>query len=708
MYTSHPPSLSSEYINIAPSPMKPEEKPYMFGEEGGAAARASIAYLPPPFPPPGWDPATTAQQPFLQRHRRFIKIVAYFVVLILVTGALTVPVILWWGRSATELKGVDGPPLFHLALWILVSWAFFMFSNLLINLLPYVFRAVARIANPGWVKYWRVIRFMRFAATMLGGTIGTYCSWVYIIHNQKKLFVKGPKKPDPKSMDWDDILKNLALNANKKLKKPSESDWNKIVNDILTMLVVWAVLFFFEQMAMLYVSIHYHYRADGVRIEESKRRRNALMMLYEASISVYAPFHTQFRAEDAIVRSAKGSGKGKFLSKFSSSNPKVIVDHALEDQRSTAALAKRTWLSLVPEGRDVLTLQDVVEVLGVHRRIEAEEAFQSLDKNENGDINLNEMILIALETGRTRRDVYQGMTDINRAITVLDWMFRMLIMMAVVVMGIVRYIPSLAKLKDAVGFAAFGLTWGLGRSLYEFINGVVFLFFKHAYDVGDRCEVYNMAATNSTSVVVKRVSLLFTVFRRVDNGKDLQIGNDRLALKRIENVSRSGANREEVSVYVDFNTTFTDIQNLKAEVQRFLSSPENSRDYQPHCDVCVGSIYEMNKLELKVKFTHKSNWSNEELRAARSSKFMCALVASIRRLSTPKPGSIAPNTIQRDDFEERAEAVAYQDLTIIPPVTDNIAQTNVATGAEMASWIGQASTGLRRRPDQANGGTYYR
>lgn len=180
MYTSHPPSLSSEYINIAPSPMKPEEKSHMFEEEGQGTARASVNYLPPPFPPPGWDPAATAQQSFLRRNSRFIKIVAYLIILILVTGALTVPVILWWGRSAAELKGSDDAPLFHLALWILVSWAFFMFSNLLINLLPYVFRLMARMFNPGWVKYWRVFRFMRLAATMLGGTIGTYCSWVYV------------------------------------------------------------------------------------------------------------------------------------------------------------------------------------------------------------------------------------------------------------------------------------------------------------------------------------------------------------------------------------------------------------------------------------------------------------------------------------------------------------------------------------------------
>ena len=236
-------------------------------------------------------------------------------------------------------------------------------------------------------------------------------------------------------MDWDDILKNLAINANKKLKKPSENDWNKIVNDILTMAVVWAVLFFLEQIVMLFISIHYHYRADGVRIEESKRRRNALLTLYEASISLYAPFQAEFQSEDMVIRNGKGEGKRKFLSKFSSSNPKVIVDHALEDQRSSAAMAKRIWMSLVPEGRDVLTVQDIIEVLGIHRRAEAEEAFANLDKNENGDINLSEMVLIVLETGRTRRVVYQGMTDINRAINVLDWMSRCLIMMAVIIFG---------------------------------------------------------------------------------------------------------------------------------------------------------------------------------------------------------------------------------------------------------------------------------
>ena len=211
-----------------------------------------------------------------------------------------------------------------------------------------------------------------------------------------------------------------------------------------------------------------------------------------------------------------------------------------------------------------------------------------------------------------------------------------------------------------------------------------------------------------TQVTVKRISLLFTVFKRVDNGKDLQVSNERLNMKRIENVSRSGANREEVSVVVDFNTTFTDIQNLKSEIQAFLVSKENRRDYHPGCSVRVTSIYEMNKLEIKVGFTHKSNWSNEELRAARSSKFMCALVAAIRRIPMAKPGA-GSDAEKNAHFDQRTEEAAYRSLTAIPVSSDTTLQENmgnIASGAEINDWIGQTSTGLRRRSEQGAGTIY--
>ena len=138
-----------------------------------------------------------------------------------------------------------------------------------------------------------------------------------------------------------------------------------------------------------------------------------------------------------------------------------------------------------------------------------------------------------------------------------------------------------------------------------------------------------------------RISVLYTIFRRVDNGKDLQLSNDRLNLIKIENVSRSDANREALSIFVDFGTTFKDIQHLREELQSFLSDPANTRDYQPALNLRIAAIHEMEKLELKCSYVHKSNWSNEPLRAGRSSKFMCALVAAVRKIPIYRPGHVA-------------------------------------------------------------------
>jgi hypothetical protein len=186
------------------------------------------------------------------------------------------------------------------------------------------------------------------------------------------------------------------------------------------------------------------------------------------------------------------------------------------------------------------------------------------------------------------------------------------------------------------------------------------------------------------------------------------MSNERLNMKRIENVTRSGANREEISIFVDFNTTFTDLENLKHELQYFVQAAENKRDYQSVVEIRLNNIFEMNKLELVCSFYHKSNWANEELRAARSSKFKCALLSVIRKMPLAKPGGLGNNPAQREGFEKEKEDVAYNNFTMVPIVSDISTEDRlagqVATGSEISSWIGQGATGLRRRNDNFSSG----
>lgn len=243
-----------------------------------------------------------------------------------------------------------------------------------------------------------------------------------------------------KSEKGDSEVEKLLIKIlTKSTTVPSKMPWYRIVNDLLTTLMLWAICFFVEKMFITFLAVHYHYRADGKRIEGQKKMRKALSTLYDASKELFEPGHEQFREEDKLI-SVRYSQKLQF---FKGKKSTYIVDKALEDVRSSAALAKRIWLSLVPEGRDVLTADDIVEVIKSHRRSEAEECFAAIDINHNGDLTLNEMVLTVMEMGRSRRAVYQGMLDIDRALRSLDWI---LIVVLTTVMGIFvsMYLPYLS------------------------------------------------------------------------------------------------------------------------------------------------------------------------------------------------------------------------------------------------------------------------
>ena len=139
-------------------------------------------------------------------------------------------------------------------------------------------------------------------------------------------------------------------------------------------------------------------------------------------------------------------------------------------------------------------------------------------------------------------------------------------------------------------------------------------------------------------LVVEHISLLYSVFRKANSNKLTQIPNVVLNGLWIDNISRSKAMREELLIYVNFDTTLEDIQLLKNEMRNFVRDKDNCRDFQPDVEIEVTGISEMNKLELQIEIKHKSNWSNETLRSARRSKFMCALVLALRKIPIYAPG----------------------------------------------------------------------
>lgn len=128
--------------------------------------------------------------------------------------------------------------------------------------------------------------------------------------------------------------------------------------------------------------------------------------------------------------------------------------------------------------------------------------------------------------------------------------------------------------------------------------------------------------------------------------------------------------REQLAVFVSFDTSLEDIELLKSELESFVRDKDNARDFQPDVNVEVTGIASMDKLELKVELIHKSNWANEAVRAARRNKFMCALVLALRKVPIYGPGggyaaagdkANPTYSVAISDSEARENAQAFND-----------------------------------------------
>ena len=248
-----------------------------------------------------------------------------------------------------------------------------------------------------------------------------------------------------------------AKNPNAETVQP----WQAVIQKILAACMIAALIFLAEKLLIQIISISYHRTQFNQKIKDSKHNVHLLSLLYDASRTLFPAYCHEFAEEDYLIHDAleielrdgkkvmghhrSGSATplrilqnvGRFGDKLTSAvgnvaseitgkqvfNPNSahsVVVEALEKNKSSEALAKRLWMSFVVEGKDALYQEDIEEVLGADRRVEAEECFASLDRDGNGDISLDEMILTVCEIGRERHSIANSLHDVDQAISVLD------------------------------------------------------------------------------------------------------------------------------------------------------------------------------------------------------------------------------------------------------------------------------------------------
>lgn len=583
------------------------------------------------------DGTLTVMGKFYNKIYHFSVVTRYLLYVAPVALMIAVPIVV--GATAAPNARIGGTRITWFFTWVEVVWCSIWVAKLVARFLPYLFQFVVGVVSSGTRKYALILAALEIPVSLVLWTVTNLVTF-------RPLMTRTPGRG------------------------PANYNWISVMEKVLAACLFSSLILLVEKILIQLISISYHRKQFDGKIKNSKRNIFLLTRLYDASKAMFPTYCVEFAEEDYIISDTLGlnalatpggkksgtvtpmkllqnvqrvgeqvtSAFGNMASDLTGKqlfNPTAshsIVIQALEKRRSSEALARRLWLSFVLEGKEALYLEDITEVFGADRENEAEEIFSALDLDGNGDISLDEMVLRVSEFGRERAALANSMRDVDQAITVLDNLLMTVVFIIAVFIFVAWLNQSFTTTLATAGTALLSLSFVFAATAQELLGSCIFLFVKHPYDVGDRVDI------SGDQLVVERISLLYTMFRRVKDHKRTQVPNIVLNSLWVDNVSRSNAMREQIDLFISFDTTFEDIELLRKEMQDFVLSKENSRDYQPEVEIEVMDLGEMNKLKLKIEIRHKSNWSIESVRAARRSKFMCALVQAMRKVPIYAPG----------------------------------------------------------------------
>lgn len=581
---------------------------------------------------------------FYQLVMSYSVLTRYFVYVLPVALVIAIPIIV--GATVAPKAKIAGVRIVWFFTWIEVLWVSLWVSKCLSHYLPFVFQFLIGIVNSGTRKYALILTSLQTPIALVGWSVTALATFLPIMTQ------------NPDQMRENDT---------------ATKDWEAVMRAILFATFLSSLILAGEKLIVQLISISYHRKQFDFRIKDSKRNIALVTLLYEASRALFPPNCPEFEEEDGLIdiailphsskihhhfhqrhgsshpmrmmRNVRQNVSGRLQNvignvaqeltgkqMFNSGSAHSIVSFALEKAHCAEALARRLWMSFVLNGRDSLYLDDIIDVLGPGREKDAHECFEGLDRDGNGDISLEEMILTIIEYGRIKKSINSSLHDVDQAINVLDNLL-MCVGFVFVVMVYVSFLnKSFGSVLAAGATTLLSLSFVFAVSAQEVLGSCIFLFVKHPYDVGDRVDI------NGKLLVVDHVSLLYTVFWGVEDRKSVQVPNIVLNSVWIENVTRSRAMRERITIPVDISTSFEDIQLLKQEMHTFAIARENARDFEPDIEVWVHGVGELNRLELCIEVDHKSNWANETVRTTRRNKLFCALIAAIRRIPIASPG----------------------------------------------------------------------
>lgn len=398
----------------------------------------------------------------------FSIVTRYFLYVLPLALIIAIPIVI--GATASPSATLGGVRIVWFFSWVEIVWLSLWVSKLVAKTLPWVFQFLCGIVSSGTRKYMLVLKALEIPLSLVGWALTSLATFIPIMtHNPTqrsqqadimRAATSTTTSSAPATSATAGALNSLSAAFDPKTKNGTGiKHWESVVNKILAALLVASLLLLIEKLIIQLISIGYHRKQFNSKIRDSKHNVHLLSLLYDASRALFPAYCNEFADQDYIINDSfelgdsnrasghKRSGSatplrllqnvGRFGDKvtsvfgniahevtgkqvFNPGSAHSVVVEALEKNKSSVALAQRIWMSFVIEGKDALYEEDIIEVLGPDHHAEAEECFACLDRDGNGDVSLDEMILTVCEFGRERHSIANSLHDVDQAINVLD------------------------------------------------------------------------------------------------------------------------------------------------------------------------------------------------------------------------------------------------------------------------------------------------
>lgn len=585
-------------------------------------------------------------------------IIRYCIYILPIAAILAIPLILYSSVKPYRHHKIHTIRAVGLMWWLEIIWVSFWIAKLVAGAIPFVFQAVSGLFSTGVRKYSLVLRACEIPLSLFIWSIAVYCCqpiiWGWSKHTHYLAY------------------KTIPAHGKVKAKAGPGVHWLDITHKLCTATIGVCALYLAEKLLVQMIAVSYHKRQFHDRILRIKRITLAIDQLYDASLRRFPDHHKEFSAFDYDIHDTNGVQKlagtrlgashstmnllrdmgaitdkvttvfGRIASDMTGREIKptgnhAIVEQALERRYGAEALARRIFKALDKENDDAITEQDLIDELGPNNVEDARFIFDVLDADHNGDVSLEEMMALVGSVSHEGKLMWRSAVDVKEALKILDRALQGVVLILIFFIYASFFSTYLATHYSTIWTSFTGLSFMLAATASELLSSCVLVFVKHPYDIGDRVDI------SGYELIVTRISLLYTAFRRIDNDRSVQVPNSVINALWVENATRSGNMKERLTFSVSSGTSFEDIETLRRELQAFVELPENRRDYYPELDVELLSVGDLKQLDLRVEIRHKSNWSDEKLRAYRRSKFMCALLSAMRKVPIAGPNGDGPS-----------------------------------------------------------------